>query len=334
MHRFITMGLAFTLLNGLAFAGDGNKEVLTLSKGKYVEIFDQDSTEQVGNIIYNINSGQIVGFAPDQEITAAAMPPEIISRWLQIDPLAAKYPSISPYAYCANNPILFVDPDGAELIFHGDAADVNATVQRMQSAVGGSYTVAPNSSGSIVMTPNASFSGTVSTQQQAAIDAFLPITSLETGKTTIGIVRNSDEVNVGNFKTGQIDIGDVEQYDNIDNISGSPTALSGNGKLIHEANEQFQKQANGMGELDAHNSSIDAENKYNGSTRQKSVMDGKVMISPDTRINPTGDKTTEQKETRMNASNGKPVIIQETYQMTGTKKGVIKENLTGVTQMP
>ena len=32
--------------------------------------------------------------------------------WLSIDPLADKYYSISPYAFCANNPINFVDTDG------------------------------------------------------------------------------------------------------------------------------------------------------------------------------------------------------------------------------
>lgn len=33
-------------------------------------------------------------------------------RFTTIDPLAEKYPSISPYAYCNNNPIKFVDPTG------------------------------------------------------------------------------------------------------------------------------------------------------------------------------------------------------------------------------
>jgi len=35
-----------------------------------------------------------------------------ISIWLSVDPLADKYPSLSPYMYCAANPVVLVDPDG------------------------------------------------------------------------------------------------------------------------------------------------------------------------------------------------------------------------------
>jgi RHS repeat-associated protein len=38
-------------------------------------------------------------------------------RFLTIDPLAEKYPWISPYAYCLNNPLKYIDPTGKELIF-------------------------------------------------------------------------------------------------------------------------------------------------------------------------------------------------------------------------
>ena len=39
----------------------------------------------------------------------------VIGRWLKQDRYACKYASISPYTYCANNPILFTDPTGDTL---------------------------------------------------------------------------------------------------------------------------------------------------------------------------------------------------------------------------
>jgi RHS repeat-associated protein len=35
-----------------------------------------------------------------------------LSIWLSVDPLSDKYPFISPYVYCVNNPIKYWDPDG------------------------------------------------------------------------------------------------------------------------------------------------------------------------------------------------------------------------------
>ncbi len=35
-----------------------------------------------------------------------------LSVWLSVDPMSDKYPSLSPYTYCANNPVKVVDPNG------------------------------------------------------------------------------------------------------------------------------------------------------------------------------------------------------------------------------
>ena len=34
--------------------------------------------------------------------------------WLGVDPLASKYPGVSPYVYCVGNPVKYVDPDGRD----------------------------------------------------------------------------------------------------------------------------------------------------------------------------------------------------------------------------
>lgn len=40
-----------------------------------------------------------------------------LSIWYATDPMQEKYPNISSYAYCANNPIKFIDPDGQYILF-------------------------------------------------------------------------------------------------------------------------------------------------------------------------------------------------------------------------
>jgi len=48
-----------------------------------------------------------------------------LNVWLSVDPMAAKYPSLSPYTYCANNPVRVVDPDGEEI---GEYRDWNGNL--------------------------------------------------------------------------------------------------------------------------------------------------------------------------------------------------------------
>ena len=43
-----------------------------------------------------------------------------LSIWLSVDPMSDKYPSLSPYVYCADNPIKLVDPEGEEIIVPDD----------------------------------------------------------------------------------------------------------------------------------------------------------------------------------------------------------------------
>jgi hypothetical protein len=317
-----------------------NAEVHTLSNGRYQETFDDDVLQRVGTVIIDRRTKKIVRMLDADSVNSEVSDNSTASRWYSVDPLAEKYYSISPYAFCANNPILYVDPNGAELVLSGAVNDVNAAIARIQNSVGGSYTVAPNSNGSLVMTPNASFTGEITPQQQSAINTYSPILSLETGMTRIGVVNNSDQVDVGSFETGQIDVGDMAKYDNINNTSGEPAVYTGNGKMIHEMQEQFQKQTANADAFDAHNSGIRAENSYNGSTRPVAVMRNGMMVAPasDESMNQGLTKFTHRQNVR--TGNGTTVTVVETYNVTNTKEikkdpsAVLKTNLIDVKQTP
>ena len=74
----------------------------------------------ISSISVNFGHCTFTGKERDEEtgygyFGARYMDHELMTMWLSVDPLADKYPNISPYAYCAWNPVKLVDPDGMEL---------------------------------------------------------------------------------------------------------------------------------------------------------------------------------------------------------------------------
>ena len=57
--------------------------------------------------------------------------------WLGVDPLASKYPSVSPYVYCVSNPVKYIDPDGKEwcknLAGWGENRNVRNAIKKLES---------------------------------------------------------------------------------------------------------------------------------------------------------------------------------------------------------
>ena len=52
-----------------------------------------------------------------------------LSIWLSVDPMSDKYPSLSPYTYCANNPVKLVDPNGEDYVVVVDEKRQTITIK-------------------------------------------------------------------------------------------------------------------------------------------------------------------------------------------------------------
>jgi hypothetical protein len=90
-------------------------KIATLSKGQFNEFHDQDTVVQIGSVLYNTKSKQIVAFVETYTVySEATLEADIVSRWISPDPLADHPTQVmyTPYHYAGDNPIRWTDPDG------------------------------------------------------------------------------------------------------------------------------------------------------------------------------------------------------------------------------
>ncbi len=81
--------------------------------------FGETMAEQLGsnyyNTLYKFNGKELDEETGLYYYGARYYDPRV-SIWLSVDPLAEKYPSYSPYNYCADNPVKYIDPDGKIIV--------------------------------------------------------------------------------------------------------------------------------------------------------------------------------------------------------------------------
>lgn len=122
--------VAFTTVHAQnPFATIGRSaEIVTLGQGRYQEVFENDTLRKVGAFVYNTVTGEAYRFAfqeqeKDDEVHGATgtryafeyrMHDLRVGRFLSLDPLAAKYPFFSPYAFSGNRVIDAFELEGLE----------------------------------------------------------------------------------------------------------------------------------------------------------------------------------------------------------------------------
>lgn len=87
--------------------------VASSSKGEFKEFHDQEEIVEIGSVLFNTRTNQIVKIL-DKDSTTIDI--SAATAAMSIDPHCERYYWISPYTYCLNNPIKFVDPDGRDIV--------------------------------------------------------------------------------------------------------------------------------------------------------------------------------------------------------------------------
>ena len=98
------------------FQSIGKKgKIITLTNGKYEELFDQDSIQQIGTALVNIRQMKVVKLLEDKE-AQKLLDNSASSRFLSVDPIMKEYPELTPYQFASNRPIDGIDQDGLEFV--------------------------------------------------------------------------------------------------------------------------------------------------------------------------------------------------------------------------
>ncbi|MFN8438712.1 MAG: hypothetical protein U0V72_13940 [Cytophagales bacterium] len=92
-------------------------QTLTFSKGTYQESYRTQETITLDGLTFDLASQKLVAINDSIGIDEEHEEGDG-TRFLSIDPLAAKYPSMSPYVFVNNNPNIYIDPDGRENIIY------------------------------------------------------------------------------------------------------------------------------------------------------------------------------------------------------------------------
>jgi len=228
-------------------------------------------------------------------------------RFWTMDPMAEKYPWLSPYAYCANNPVKYVDLHGDSLTYSGDA---QAAINMHNTHLNGYYNVSADATtGLVSMTSVADADmSKMSPEQKAYADALGEVVNGTDGMTRINVVSGDNNVLFGDISTATIDVGDMGKL---------PTAelapITSGSVLIHEVTEQYNMQVNSA-TLDPRNPGWDAHKK--AARVEGTVIQQRLGITPAREFIPSSPGSTSG-YMDVNSSNGKARVYIRNNNVVG-----------------
>nr|WP_297226822.1 RHS repeat-associated core domain-containing protein [uncultured Prevotella sp.] len=184
--------------------------------------------------------------------------------WDRVDRLGEKYTQLSPYLYCASNPVVFLDADGCKVSLSGDSVNVERFVNLLNEGVGQQVFRFDHSSRTILYT--ASSKPNLYEKDIANI-----VNSND--DIIINVVSNSERVLIGDWLKKRVDVNDMESLNDYEGTSGAAAAY-------HELLEQNELQKYGFptdvtseSVVKAHEYALRKEHMFLGNPKAVNLID-------------------------------------------------------------
>ena len=211
------------------------------------------------------------------DYTARAYVP-VTLRFDRPDLYASSYPHISPYAFCANNPVNITDPTGNILQFDNATEEDMKWIAAMLNKLSHGHTTygyaeAQDTEGQFEMNILSKSDEEIKDSKINLTNGLITKIISEEAITKITINNNS-QVIIGDVESATIDIADME-------AAGTYGLFGPEQYLFHEIVEQHGIQVKDMDADKAHCSAVQMENNYCGyKMRPKRPIDGQTLLIP------------------------------------------------------
>ena len=199
---------------------------------------------------------------------ARHMSPDV-GRFTTIDPMAEKYYNISPYAYCANNPVNYIDLRGDSLTLIGEQNDINKTTDIYNKGLGGYYNVKADKNGLVSISRNNDLDSNNMTESERLYYNNLNMIIGNKNMIKMSVLHDNNNVIIGDIYSRSIDISALNGYIN----------TSSEAALLHETVENSLVQDPTFRSNDiyriakAHGSAEAIEHYYSGNYNINNIFD-------------------------------------------------------------